>query len=75
MCTRGPYTGPVAGSVPNVNLRRRIETGIRVVAPLLDLVLFVGDRVSRLLEPDDPDYMPARMAREGESAPRGLRPR
>jgi hypothetical protein len=65
----------VAGSVPNVNLRRRIETGIRVVAPLLDLVLFVGDRVSRLLEPDDPDYMPARMAREGESAPRGLRPR
>ncbi|HEY2603080.1 MAG TPA: hypothetical protein VGI67_16095 [Thermoleophilaceae bacterium] len=65
----------MAGSVPNVNLRRRIETGIRVVAPLLDLVLFVGDRVSRLLEPDDPDYMPARMAREGESAPRGLRPR
>jgi hypothetical protein len=63
----------VAGSVPNVKLRRRIETGIRVVAPLLDLLLLVGDRVSRVLEPDDPDYMPARMPGQGESAPRGLR--
>jgi hypothetical protein len=63
----------VAGSVPNAKLRRRIEIGIRVVAPLLDLMLLVGDRVSRLVEPDDPDYRPARMARDGESAPRGLR--
>lgn len=63
----------MAGSVPNLTLRRRIETGIRVVAPLLDLMLLVGDRVSRLLEPDDPDYTPARMPRDGESAPRGLR--
>jgi hypothetical protein len=29
--------------------------------------------VARVLEPDDADYGPARMAREGESAPRGLR--
>jgi hypothetical protein len=35
-------------------------------------MLAVGDRVSRLLEPDDPDYAPARMAHAGESAPRGL---
>jgi len=47
---------------------------IRVVSPLLDLALAVGDRVSRLLEPDDPDYVPARMPHDGESAPRGVRP-
>jgi hypothetical protein len=64
----------VPASVPNLKLRRRIEFGIRVVAPLLDLMLVISDRVSRVLEPDDPDYVPARMAREGESAPRGLRP-
>ncbi len=60
---------------PNPVLRARIETAIRIVSPLLDLVLFVGDRLSRLLEPEDPDYVPARMPHEGESAPRGLRPR
>jgi hypothetical protein len=60
---------------PNAALRRRIETAIRVVSPVLDLVLAVGDRVSRVLEPDDPAYVPARMRSDGESAPRGLRPR
>jgi hypothetical protein len=60
---------------PNAALRRRIETAIRVVSPVLDLVLAVGDRVSRVLEPDDPAYVPARMHSDGESAPRGLRPR
>lgn len=64
----------MAGSVPNVKLRRRIETTIRVIAPLLDLMLLIGDRVSRVLEPDDPQYVPARMEHDGESAPRGLRP-
>lgn len=60
---------------PNAVLRGRIETAIRVVSPLLDLMLAVGERVSRLLEPDDPAYLPARMQSDGESAPRGLRPR
>jgi hypothetical protein len=46
-----------------------------VLSPLLDLMLAVGDRVSRVLEPDDPDYALARMEYEGESAPRGLRTR
>ncbi len=46
---------------------------LRVVGPVLDLVLAVGDRISRVLEPDDPDYVPARMTGVGESAPRGLR--
>ena len=39
--------------------RRRFEAGIRLVAPLLDLVLAAGDRVSRIagrnqLEPEPP---------------------
>jgi hypothetical protein len=54
-------------------LRARVETMIRVLAPFLDLVLAVGERVSRVLEPDDPEHVPARMRYEGESAPRGLR--
>jgi hypothetical protein len=53
-------------------LLRRVERLIRVFAPALDLVLAVSDRVSRLLEPGDPDYVPARMTHSGESAPRGL---
>jgi len=65
----------MVGSAPNPVIRARFETAIRVLSPLLDLVLAVGDQVSRLLEPDDPDYVIARMPHEGESAPRGLRPR
>lgn len=63
----------MASHGPNATLRRRIETAIRIAAPLLDLVILVGDRVSRLLEREDPEYVPARMQRVGESAPRGLR--
>jgi hypothetical protein len=65
----------VPASRPNIKLRRRVEIVIRVIAPALDLMLAVGDRISRVLERDDPDYVPARMEYEGESAPRGLRPR
>jgi len=65
----------MAGSRTNPALRARIETVIRIVSPLLDLVLVVGDRVSRVLERDDPDYVPARIPHEGEPAPRGLKAR
>jgi hypothetical protein len=65
----------MAASRTNPALRARIETMIRIASPLLDLVLVVGDRVSRVLERDDPDYVPARMPYEGEAAPRGLRAR
>jgi len=51
---------------------RRVERVIAVLAPALDLLLAVGERVSRVLEGDDPDYAPPRMRRVGESAPRGL---
>ena len=63
----------MAGPTPNPKLRRRIETVIRLISPALDLMLAVGDRVSRVLERDDPDHAPARMQYEGDSAPRGLR--
>ena len=62
-------------SAPNPALQRRIEIGIRLVSPLLDMALLVGDRVSRVLGRDDPAYVPARMPHEGEGAPRGLRRR
>jgi hypothetical protein len=40
-------------------VRRRFEAGIRLVAPLLDLVLAAGERVSRVagrdqIEPEPP---------------------
>jgi hypothetical protein len=59
-----PKTDPV--------LLRRVERLIGLLAPMLDLLLAVGDRVSRVLDPDDPNYAPPRMAAAGEAAPRGL---
>ena len=50
----------------------RIEMLIRLTAPLLDLMLAVGERLSRIVEPEDVDYVPARMFGDGKSAPRGL---
>jgi hypothetical protein len=62
-------------STPNPRLQRSVETVIRVLTPPLDLLLAVGERLSRVLSPGDPDYVPARMPLDGESAPRGLRGR
>jgi hypothetical protein len=56
----------------NPKLVGRIELALRFVGPLLDLALAVGDRVSRVLDRDDPDYVPARMAGDWESAPRTI---
>ena len=43
--------------------RARIETGIRLAAPGLNLLLAVGDRLSRLIEPEDHEYYPPRETR------------
>jgi hypothetical protein len=43
--------------------RRRVETVIGLMAPVLDLVLATGERVSRIVERDDPEYYPPRVAR------------
>jgi hypothetical protein len=59
----------------NEQLRRRIELGIALAAPVLDLMLAVGDRASRLLNRGEPDPLPARIRLDGERAPRSLPPR
>jgi len=40
--------------------RRRVEGLISLAAPALDLVLAVGDRISRIAEPTDHEYYPVR---------------
>jgi hypothetical protein len=49
--------------------RERVESLIRLASPALDLVLAVGDRFSRIVEPTDVEYYPPRMTHE-ESSPR-----
>jgi hypothetical protein len=61
----------VAALTPDqLRTRRRVETVIRLVAPALDMVLAVGDRVSRIVERDDPEYYPPRVERGPEGSPR-----
>ena len=38
--------------------RRRIESGLRIAAPALDIVLAVGDRISRAVDRDGLDASP-----------------
>ena len=44
--------------------RERVESLIRLASPALDLVLAVGERVSRIVEPKDVEYYPPRMTHE-----------
>jgi hypothetical protein len=42
--------------------RGRIETGLRFAAPVLDLVLAAGDRVSRIADREEPELiLPGRL--------------
>ena len=50
--------------------RQRIEGLIRLASPALDLVLAVGERVSRIVEPEDVEYYPPRVSREAATPPR-----
>jgi hypothetical protein len=47
--------------------RQRVETLIRLMAPALDLVLAAGDRVSRIVERDDPEYYPPRVSQRADT--------
>ena len=47
--------------------RQRVESLIGLMAPALDFVLAVGDRMSRAVEPEDHGYYPARPLVEPES--------
>ena len=51
--------------------RDRVETFIGVLAPALNLVLAAGDRLSRIVEPEDSEYYPVRsglLEAEGEDS-------
>ncbi len=48
--------------------RGRVEGLIGLAAPALDLLLAVGERVSRIAEPDDPEHYPVRSG-SGASLP------
>jgi hypothetical protein len=45
-------------------LREQFEGLIGAAAPFLDLVLGVGDRISRIVEPQDHEYYPVRSGTE-----------
>lgn len=49
--------------------QERVETVIRLMAPGLNLVLALGERLSRLVESDDPEYYPARSGPEAAPSP------
>jgi hypothetical protein len=50
--------------------RRRIETVLHLAAPVLDLYLAAGDRLSRAVERDDLDWVPPRSALGPTETPR-----
>jgi hypothetical protein len=50
--------------------RQRIEGLIRLMSPVLDVVLAVGERVSRIVEPEDVEYYPPRVTRESPPPPK-----
>jgi len=51
--------------------RERVETVIGVVAPVLNLVLAAGDRLSRVVEREDSEYYPVRSGLlESEGGPK-----
>jgi hypothetical protein len=49
--------------------RDRVEAAIRLMEPALDLVLLVGDRVSRMVDPND-DWEPPARPNAGRRTPR-----
>jgi hypothetical protein len=51
-------------------MRQRVEGLIRLAAPALDLVLAVGERVSRVVEPEDVEYYPPRVTSESPPPPK-----
>ena len=50
--------------------RHRIEAALHVVAPVLDLYLAAGDRLSRAVEREDLDWVPPRTALSPSETPR-----
>jgi hypothetical protein len=67
-------TSRVALTPGQLRARRRVEALIGVAAPFLDMVLAVGDRISRIAEPEDYEYYPVRAGRLDEAQPSRRRP-
>ena len=62
--------GGVASLTPDqVRRRERVESLIRLAAPGLNLLLAVGERISRLVEPEDHEYYPPRTSGVPEPPP------
>jgi len=62
----------VASLTPDqLRKRERAESVIRLLAPVLNLVLAAGDRLSRIVEPEDHEYYPARTRTGTEPPPSG----
>jgi hypothetical protein len=51
--------------------RDRVEGLIRLMAPGLNLVLAVGERLSRIVEPEDAEYYPIRTTLTDGAPPEG----
>ena len=49
--------------------RERVESVIGLMAPALTLVLAAGDRISRIVQPEDYDYYPVRPIGEWQPRP------
>ena len=65
---------PVTELTPaQLRMRERVEGLIRLMAPGLNAILSAGDRISRLVEPEDHDYYPARPLVEPGTARAGDR--
>lgn len=55
--------------------RGRVEGLIGLAAPALDLLLAVGERISRVAEPTDHEYYPVRSGSDGSLPGEFERPR
>ena len=49
--------------------RERVEALIRIASPALNVVLAVGERISKIVEPEDHEYYPPRTRTGPESPP------
>ena len=50
--------------------RQRIEGLIRLMSPALDVLLAMGERISRVVEREDVEYYPPRVTRESPPPPK-----
>ena len=55
--------------------RQRVEAALAIVAPALDLMLAAGDRLSRVVERDDLDWVPPRRSLGTAPGTTGEKPR